>query len=244
MSDDEARRNHPVDWITIEGFRSIRSLEKLELRPINILIGANGSGKSHFIEAFSFLRAISAGGLRRYVLRSGGAGHLLHFGPRRTPGMVLHLSFGEDGAQYRVELRATSNDRLEVEREVLWSRDSANGSLRPVEGLAPDAAGEAGFSRVGSTGVADPVRRRLDSLRVHHFHDTSAQAPLRRTANVRDRHFLHADGGNLPAFLYRLREEFPESYEFLRKAVRLAMPFLGDFVLRPLGDAGEAIRLQ
>jgi predicted ATPase len=32
--------------ITIKGFKSIASIEKLELRPINVLIGANGSGKS------------------------------------------------------------------------------------------------------------------------------------------------------------------------------------------------------
>ncbi len=44
-----------LDYISIEGFRSIRAIEKLKLRPINILIGANGSGKSNFVEIFSFL---------------------------------------------------------------------------------------------------------------------------------------------------------------------------------------------
>lgn len=244
MSDDGARPNPAVDWITIEGFRSIRSLERLELRPVNILIGANGSGKSKFVEAFSFLRAISTGRLRRYVRWSGGAARLLHFGPHRTPGMTLHLSFAEDRKQYRIDLRATSVDGLEIAREATWSQDSANGSPQREERLSPDSDGEAAVSRVGSTGVAGLVRRRLDSLRVYHFHDTSVHAPLRRTANVHDLHFLQADGSNLPAFLHLLRKEFPDSYEFIRKTVRLAMPFLGDFVLQPFGDAGDAIRLQ
>ena len=41
--------------IKIEGFKSIKSAE-LEIAPINILIGANGSGKSNLIEVFELLR--------------------------------------------------------------------------------------------------------------------------------------------------------------------------------------------
>jgi AAA15 family ATPase/GTPase len=37
-----------LDSITIKGFKSIAAIEDLRLRPINILIGANGSGKSNF----------------------------------------------------------------------------------------------------------------------------------------------------------------------------------------------------
>lgn len=44
-----------LNHVTIRGFKSIASIEKLELHPINILIGANGSGKSNFIGAFAFL---------------------------------------------------------------------------------------------------------------------------------------------------------------------------------------------
>lgn len=36
-----------LDKVTIKGFKSIRAVEELEIRPINALIGANGSGKSN-----------------------------------------------------------------------------------------------------------------------------------------------------------------------------------------------------
>jgi len=36
---------NPVTRIKIQGFKSIRELD-LELKPINILVGSNGSGKS------------------------------------------------------------------------------------------------------------------------------------------------------------------------------------------------------
>lgn len=46
---------------SIEGFKSIHSIKDLPLHPINLLIGANGSGKSNFLEAFVFLKEIISG---------------------------------------------------------------------------------------------------------------------------------------------------------------------------------------
>ena len=42
--------------LTIEGFKSIRKLEDFELRALNVLIGANGAGKSNFASFFRLLR--------------------------------------------------------------------------------------------------------------------------------------------------------------------------------------------
>lgn len=38
--------------LSIRGFKSIRELEDFELRNLNVLIGANGAGKSNFIALF------------------------------------------------------------------------------------------------------------------------------------------------------------------------------------------------
>ena len=46
---------HPIDKITLKGFKSIRDLEDFPLRNLNILIGANGAGKSNFVSFFTFL---------------------------------------------------------------------------------------------------------------------------------------------------------------------------------------------
>ncbi|MBV8130093.1 MAG: AAA family ATPase, partial [Planctomycetaceae bacterium] len=62
-----------MDYLTVKGFRSIKSIEKLELRPINVLVGANGSGKSNFLEVFAFLRFLRQGHLVVYTDRAGGA---------------------------------------------------------------------------------------------------------------------------------------------------------------------------
>ena len=62
-----------IDKITIQGFKSIRSLEDFELGDVNVLIGANGSGKSNFVSFFSLLREMVEGRLQFAVNKAGGA---------------------------------------------------------------------------------------------------------------------------------------------------------------------------
>lgn len=47
-----------LEKLTIKGFKSIASLDALELKSINVLIGGNGAGKSNLIEFFKMLRAM------------------------------------------------------------------------------------------------------------------------------------------------------------------------------------------
>ena len=46
-----------MDYIDISGYKSIYN-ERIDLKPINLLIGANGSGKSNFISFFDFLNRL------------------------------------------------------------------------------------------------------------------------------------------------------------------------------------------
>ena len=68
-----------LDTITIKGFKSIASVEKLKLGAINVVIGPNGSGKSNFIGVFALIKALRAGRLQDNAGKIG-VGNLLHFG--------------------------------------------------------------------------------------------------------------------------------------------------------------------
>src|ERR1700693_261148 len=96
--------SNALDYITVRGFKSIASIEKLPLKSVNILIGSNGSGKSNFIGVFAFLHAIREGRLRDYVVEAGGAEKVLHFGSKTTQVIQLHLSFESEVNQYKVTL--------------------------------------------------------------------------------------------------------------------------------------------
>ena len=55
-----------LDTITVKGFKSIASIEKLKLGAINVVIGPNGSGKSNFIGVFALIKELRAGRLQDY----------------------------------------------------------------------------------------------------------------------------------------------------------------------------------
>lgn len=60
-----------MDKIEIKGYKSFKEL-KLDLLPINILIGANGSGKSNFLSFFEYLNRLYEQKLTEYVALNGG----------------------------------------------------------------------------------------------------------------------------------------------------------------------------
>ncbi len=72
-----------LENVKVSGFKSIRSLD-LDLNALNILIGANGSGKSNFISVFKFLNQVINKNLQLFRAKSGGVHSILHFGQKVT----------------------------------------------------------------------------------------------------------------------------------------------------------------
>ncbi len=64
-----------IKKINMSNFRGFKDLE-MELRKFNVLIGANASGKSNFIEIFKFLRDITNYGLDNAISMQGGIEYL------------------------------------------------------------------------------------------------------------------------------------------------------------------------
>ena len=87
-------------------------------------------------------------------------------------------------------------------------------------------------------------RTHLDRWRIYHFHDTSTNAPIKKTADVNDNRFLRADGANLASFLYYLRLKYNNSYTLIRRSIQRVAPFFEDFVLEPQLLNPEKIRLE
>src|SRR5262245_8458904 len=73
-----------LDQITLKGFKSVRELADFELEKLNVLVGANGAGKSNLVDFFRLLRAMADGGLQSIVTNSGGADGFFFNGPKET----------------------------------------------------------------------------------------------------------------------------------------------------------------
>ena len=234
-----------LDWITVEGFKSIKRIERLALGPINIVIGSNGSGKSNLIGVFAFLGEIRAGRLQEYVVRSGGADKILHFGFPNTSKMDIHVSLGNEANHYAIALASNAEDRLFPLRETC---------VGSVDGHPVTTGSSGGYTHEAWISQRAPhnqdgesvrsVHEHLDSWRVYHLHDTSSASPIKKTADVDDNRFLRHDGSNLAAFLYFLSHKHEEAYDLIRRTVRLVAPFFDDFRLQPRALNEDKIRLE
>ena len=159
-----------LDKINIKGFKSIRSMEGFELKPLNVLIGANGAGKSNFIGVFKLLNEIVQENLQVYVGKSGGADQLLHYGHKTTEAIHIHLQFGQNA--YECTL-TTAGDTLIFEEENVFFHNldkhpsPYRKSLRTgyKESVLPEKVGE-------QEAIALHVLAAMQGWKIYHFNFT------------------------------------------------------------------------
>lgn len=205
------------------------------MKPINILIGANGSGKSNFISLFNFLRQLSEGKLQTYVEQNGFANNFFHFGARKTPEIELGIEVGSNGYFVRF-IHGEANDALVFETEYCTfvgsqKRFYIRGRLGE-SGLLPGREADSHY-------VRKYTREYLTSCHVYHFHDTSSSAAFKQAQKLSSSVFLQHNAANLAPFLYHLKQDWPESYQEIVAAIQTVAPFFHDFNLVPQGKPGD-----
>lgn len=230
--------------ITIEGYKSIKSLIDFELRPLNVLIGANGSGKSNFIGAFRFLAALAGDNFPVQVQKWGGPDALLHYGKKSSPQMHFSLRIADPHAQpadigYMLTLEATQDNRLIFTREQAWQVDGKAAAPAPISGGHETA-------KISSTpppgqpiqqAILQQIGKQLRIWRQYHFHDTGDTAAVKGRRSSAENLRLLPDAANLAAWLRHLQTHHLHSYQRIVDTIRLAAPFFGDFVFRDDGSA-------
>ena len=234
-----------IKKLTIEGFKSIRKLEDFELRSLNVMIGANGAGKSNFVGFFRLLREIIDQRLQLAISTEGGADACLYMGPKVTKEIIAKLYFGNNG--YEFVLRPTADNRLVFADEATFFRGQFGPTRRSLgsghtEARLKDLKDDPGLT--ARHGVPHYVFEAVSSWVVYHFHDTSATAGVRRQGAVNDNVSLRPNADNLAAYLYRLQSTHLDVYQKIRDIVRLATPFFDDFKLRPVPTNPELIQLE
>lgn len=232
-----------LDWISVQGFKSISKIEKLKLLSINLIIGSNGSGKSNFVSAFSFLNTIRSGGLQTYVKSAGGADKILHFGSKVTEHLKLHVSFQGMTNQYMIDLISTDDDGLVPYNEVCYFWNQVK-YPDPYETTLSSKNQEAGISEPQGEQVVKFVQDHLDRWRLYHFHDVGKHSPMKKSVSIDDNRALRSDGANIASFLYLLREKHQQSYNLIRHTIKQVAPFFDDFVLKPRNLESDTIRLE
>jgi predicted ATPase len=203
------------------------------------LIGANGAGKTNFIDLFRLLNEMVEGHLQLAVQRAGGANRLLYLGAKRTKIIRVELESGPNA--YRAVWEPTADDGLVfAEEEVSYHGPSHS---QPGNAYLGSGHRESQLPKASSI-VAKHVLSGLRGWKVYHFHDTSQSADVKLPGGVNDNRYLRMDAGNLAAFLLKLRKTASRNYETIRNTVRMVAPFFDDFVLEPMAESRDQIRLE
>ncbi len=233
-----------ISELSITNFKSIKHI-KLALNEINLLIGANGAGKSNFISFFKLLRSMRMGRLNTYVAEHGYMDNLLFFGEKEEEKIYGQITFSDKDwrptNRYEFELLSMQRNRAFISFECS-KYYNANGEWDENYHQIDE---EHSFVLGESDNYRDRyLKDYFDELFIYHFHDTSANAPLKKTARLNDNLFLREDGGNLPAFLYFLQQKHPKSLRRIERVVASIAPFFEGFSLRPDRLNGEFIQLE
>lgn len=228
-----------IERISINGFKSIKA-QVVTLRPMNVLIGGNGIGKTNFISAFELIRDIYDRNLQNYVLRKGGANGLLYNGSKTTSQMLLGLEFEHNGNRNRFKIALQeAQDRLFV-RQIRTSYlydgkwyDQIHGENMNEATIDKDESGQAFY--VG------PLLQQFD---IYHFHDTGDHSPMKGFADLYDNRKLNRDGSNIAPFLYYIKQKHPNCLQRIERMVTSVSPFFESFVLEPNRLNTNTIRLE
>lgn len=222
--------------VKIEGFKSIESTELL-LGDLNVVIGANGSGKSNLIGVFRLLERVLSHNLQMYVASE--PDRLLHHGRKKTA--ALSLDFAFDKNSYGFKLKAAQDTMIFEYEKVDYSGYWEYGEPIAV-GHKESKLEEAAQSYHNK--IPKHVFPKVRNLVVYHFHDTSDTSPAKQTCDLSDNRSFRPDAGNLPAYLYWLQEKHPVQFRHIEEHIRLVAPFFDRFELAPSRLNDQKIKLE
>jgi predicted ATPase len=222
-----------MDFIHIKGYKSIKNT-RIKLRPINILIGANGAGKSNFLSFFEFLHNLCVGKLENYIAKNGGEEKFLHHGSKITEKISATLSFENELNGYSFILEK-GTDGLIVTEEYLLYKNERSPNISFLEK-------ESAIKRTDNW-RKKYVLAYLEGLKKYHFHDTGKNAPFSKLSHKdNDAYFFYEKGDNLAAFLYKIQQNNTIVYNRIIKVIQSIAPYFSDFYLEP--NTEGYLRLQ
>jgi predicted ATPase len=213
-----------MDYLEISGYKSIKSV-RIDFKPINILIGANGSGKSNFISFFDFFNRLYNRKLNDYVALIGGENKILFNGKKVTDTISFQIEFDNGKNGYSAVLKSGSDGFVFTDERITFRGD--NGTS--ISGSDTEAR-----IKITDNYRAKYLINYLKKFRKYHFHDTSSQSPFSQLSHIQnDINYLYENGSNLAAFLYDIQLNNKIVYNKIVKTVQSIAPYFSDFYFNP-----------
>ena len=235
--------------IHVQGFRRLQDVD-LRLRSLNVMIGANGSGKTSLLDVFSLLAASASGNLRATISDFGGVQsnvtglgtsdarvqRFLRFEldkavPDRAP-LKYGIAIKPTGVSYEIVDEALTHQRNPNPPPLKYI-ESVHGSVRyfkPLENrlLPPEWEHdpfESALSQVPKMyQEPEDFRKSLASSTHYHVLDVSSRALVRLPQPMREAKLPGKDGEDLVSCLYWMREADADRFETIEDTLRVGFP--------------------
>jgi predicted ATPase len=219
--------NKFIEQIEFKNYKSIKDAT-VKLTNLNILIGANGAGKSNFISFFNFFNYYIRDVVKQvklfddYVARSGGADKFITFGE-------LSLEF---------EITLTQPSVWKYTLQFYKSLDQWLSRIDPGDNnLNDQITNTSTFEEIYNKDKEHQafLARLQDFLQKigagFHFDRARDDSPMNATLDSNDHWYLRSDGGNIAGMLKRINKEYPKYYDLIVQTIRMVVPDFLDFVI-------------
>ncbi len=223
--------------VRLKNFRSIRKMD-LELKRLNVMIGANGAGKSNFVGFFKMLEELSLQRLEEYAgLQSSSPGFFFYGNRNYGIDCDLSLSLNEQPVGYEFILKPNNEDQLVfTEEKIVYEEKSYSLGIGHRESHLYVDSGNKVRNK-----LSRQVGEMMKKWQVFQFHETSK---MRSTHYIHDNLSLLGDGSNLAPYLLVIKGKYPNHYRKIIRTIQLIMPYFKDFELEPLRLNSDQNRLD
>lgn len=255
-----------IEYLRVENYRALRSIELSDLTPLTVLLGPNGSGKSTIFDVFNFLSECFQFGLRHAWDRRGRAKEL------RTRGqagpVTIEIKYREQPGQplitYHLAIDEESKGPFVKEEWLQWRRGASGRPFRFLEY-------ESGLGRVVSGELPDEQDRRVEvPLRsadliavstLGQFAEHPRVAALREFITDWYVSYLSVDdtrgqpdagpqerlsktGDNLANVIQYLKEQHPDRLQGIFNVLRRRVPRLDQVIAEPMPDGRLLLQIK
>lgn len=244
----------------IYGFRRLGEV-KIRLQPLNVIIGANGVGKTSFLEIFSLLSESAKGQLQSKVSEFGGLNDILTRDKANILRVYSSVLVQEQGQFfYSLNLRPKGQQFYEIVQERLNKQNSDFHSYISSDGLDikyfPNSDDipvrpnwehnplETSLSQVPKMySEPEAVRKQLASCRFYRAWELNLAptSPVRLPQAMRPATLPGTRGEDLVSCLYNLRETDPDRFEVITDTLSAAFPSFERFSFPPVAAGTLAL---
>ncbi len=230
--------------VSIKGFRRLKAVE-IEMRNLTVMIGANGSGKTSFLDVFSILAASANGNLQTTLQQKGGLNEILTRGkatelelalsmtiPDRAP-LKYNLALSPRGLTYEIREESLTQHSDPYASEPFKYIESRNLDVKYFSQedrklLRPNWEHnplETSLSQVPKMYLQpENLRKSLASCTYYGALDVSEKSLIRLPQSMRPAKLPGANGEDLVSCLYDLRETDRDRFEMLENVISAAFP--------------------